>query len=784
MASAAAYENSQEEKTPTEESTAEKTLDVENKNKKEKTALVFDCGTGETKAILYKYKPDAEIEISATKVGLKDDDEDNPFEAVIDGIESCDNMDDEQTDEKLQAMAGTMSEVYCKACEYNGKDSGKTDGKKIDYVIVGASAWARKCYSNERITRIKNEFMLLLANQGLFPRVFNQADEAGFERLSTIYAFSCLQDTGVIDPEEKFCGVLAAGGGSCQFSFAAGSKGTFSERNLDIGSKGAIDYFVEAAKKNPEDVESPLAALDDWLAKKRKIVKLHWKQSAKVEGFYILISGMYYAAKEIQKTLKGCKEDFGTLVSKDDEATYVLAGDIKEAARKHKEQVSETWKSMTPEERTELMEGLDHKNKKKIDGWAKDLANTAMCAMFWDEYFEDSAKLCFKRNWELGSGSEKTFYRSTWTAGWFIQNLQVGGIDFVSRRPNMKTECENVAEKLSAIANLVTKFRLDNARIANVVNDMVASEIAQVKELANKHREIAKDVDKELVAPTFDKFLRELGLPKLKDVEEGCATGLSGYAFRIKSKESLERKIEKVIADLVAENMDQGGLPSYSPLESEILRKLRDVLRFTLVLSKEEYYNGVKVVEKNLIEENWSYTAKNYWTTEGKPGFGDATYMGLNMNLLSSPDPIASDFVDDRYPIELQIHTPESFKVKSEESHHIFEDIRTERVPKRKEELVEKLCNIWKAVPCPELDGESFASYLGIQRDGEEPPFTQKVKTFPMGVDTVPHVANPHIKVKKFESTMKFLRQVSSDSNYSDTEVREKVKSHVDEALQ
>uniref|UniRef100_A0A7S2AUQ9 Uncharacterized protein n=1 Tax=Octactis speculum TaxID=3111310 RepID=A0A7S2AUQ9_9STRA len=201
--------------------------------------------------------------------------------------------------------------------------------------------------------------------------------------------------------------------------------------------------------------------------------------------------------------------------------------------------------------------------------------------------------------------------------------------------------------------------------------------LMDVPAMAEKHIQLARTFSEQIIEPTFDTILERLELPpisKLGDDEDDRQTGLREYKFRIKSPESMQRKFTKAIADLVAQNMDNQGPPSYSPIEAEIIGHVRDAfLRYTLVLDKNTYFSGVKVVEKHLGRAGWSYMAKNYWHYGNDEMHGQTTYMGLSMNLKAPPNPIAFDFPETRYPVELEIHTPESFKIKNENSQQMKE---------------------------------------------------------------------------------------------------------------
>lgn len=85
-----------------------------------------------------------------------------------------------------------------------------------------------------------------------------------------------------------------------------------------------------------------------------------------------------------------------------------------------------------------------------------------------------------------------------------------------------------------------------------------------------------------------------------------------------------------------------------------------DIIRYTIIEdgdnTVEAYFQIVDDLEKNGITVK---KVKNYWTSPQESG-----YRGLNLQ-----------FYVDNYPIEIQIHTPESFEAKTI-SHEIYEEAR------------------------------------------------------------------------------------------------------------
>lgn len=148
-------------------------------------ALVFDCGTSETKAILYTYMENKNgCDISMEEVHLDDEDKKQKRPGVIEAIEAG------TTDEVVEKF----SNLYLQATKSNSKSHHESTG--LDFCIVGASAWARKLYENHKVNQDKNRLLYELRENGLFPKIFPQSDESAFELLATLLAFTSAKKIG------------------------------------------------------------------------------------------------------------------------------------------------------------------------------------------------------------------------------------------------------------------------------------------------------------------------------------------------------------------------------------------------------------------------------------------------------------------------------------------------------------------------------------------------------------------------------------------------------------
>lgn len=689
-------------------------------------ALVFDCGTSETKALLFKYDSKRECKISMCEVHLDQEPKGMKRPGVIEYITN-------QTWD--EGVVDTFSALYLKATAMQDEESGSSQhGGGLDFCIVGASAWARKLYERDELNIDKNRLLHELRESGLFPKIFPQKDESSFELLATMYAFSEGQNTGMIKESETFTGVLGSGGGSCQYTYYDEKRKRFPALNLEIGNREGRGLFISSAtallkrmsdatsKPSKEEIRAPIDAVEKWTADMANKIALRTSQAKaggfeKRSGFVLCISAQYYAASELNKVLKGCVEKYGKFCNKDDKTATITAKRAKQCAREYLAQQISSWMSMDDEARSKLVS-----DKKALKKWALGFANVSICSTFWDAYLTDDATLCFKRDWVFGK--DRIAYRTTWSAGWFIDILRTQkSIDLSLTNPRMKYVMSLIARNREKLDKKTTNFRLTHSKVAFYVNDMVSSHIGEIPSMAEQLRSVAKKKSE-----VTDVWIRDLEkiLRGMKGSTE--KTAAKGFKFRIKSQLSLERKIDSSIATLLLANAPFVGDGSYAPLEAEIVQKIRDCLRYTLVIDERNYYKGVVAIEDYLIAHDCEIQAKNFWQNPPKKEDRKTMYMGLNMRVWLKPDPIAYHYKNSRMPVELQVHTPESFDLKNNESHAIYEDIRTESVLARRDKLVAKAYHLWENVRVPQdsdMDPVCFSKYKG-RKNG----FTDEHKTY------------------------------------------------------
>jgi hypothetical protein len=149
-----------------------------------------------------------------------------------------------------------------------------------------------------------------------------------------------------------------------------------------------------------------------------------------------------------------------------------------------------------------------------------------------------------------------------------------------------------------------------------------------------------------------------------------------GLAFRLKSEESLSRKI--------AEKVEEGNAAGLVFTADEAAASMSDVIRYTYVVNDDTYSVATQRILSDLEARGYSLRVKNYWQ-EGN------TYKGVNV-AMKDPDGI---------PVELQFHTSESLRVKEGALHEIYERQRvlTDRDAIR--ELDDRMRDVAATIPTP-----------------------------------------------------------------------------------
>lgn len=162
--------------------------------------------------------------------------------------------------------------------------------------------------------------------------------------------------------------------------------------------------------------------------------------------------------------------------------------------------------------------------------------------------------------------------------------------------------------------------------------------------------------------------------PDLQGLANQQGMKMEGLDFRLKTEDSLIRKLGDTPADQVG-----------------------DALRYTMVSGADDLAGNAASTLRTLQD-------KGYEVVKVKNTFlPDAPYKGLNTQLRSP----------DGQLFELQFHTPQSFDVKQNLTHKLYEEFRVlaEGDPRRAE-IAGKLIDISRAIPEPKGLADTLRSFF------------------------------------------------------------------------
>jgi len=146
---------------------------------------------------------------------------------------------------------------------------------------------------------------------------------------------------------------------------------------------------------------------------------------------------------------------------------------------------------------------------------------------------------------------------------------------------------------------------------------------------------------------------------------------LRGLDFRLKSGDSLRRKMESLVKAT-------GKSPTAVALG------INDAVRYTAEFAPDQYEKGVRATLIDLGRKGYRVEkVKNYWQK------GD-DYDGINA-VLRSPGGMK---------FEMQFHTKDSLRTK-DRSHKIYEKFRVAKDPKEAKGLVRQMRALWRKIPRP-----------------------------------------------------------------------------------
>jgi hypothetical protein len=166
----------------------------------------------------------------------------------------------------------------------------------------------------------------------------------------------------------------------------------------------------------------------------------------------------------------------------------------------------------------------------------------------------------------------------------------------------------------------------------------------------------------------------------LQKIVQEVSAEMAGLEHRFKLEESLIRKL----IDYVGDDFQKLGRKA---------KNINDVLRYTFVLPFEVYAEVFQGTVERLSKLGYQipeHRIWNAWQTIGERF--DKGYRGINITVISSQN----------QKFELQFHTEESFRLKTE-THILYEELRQKGISeKRQVELIEECRKAAKGLERPQ----------------------------------------------------------------------------------
>ena len=519
--------------------------------------IVADCGTGETKLLLYT--------VRAGNVSLKQLIKLGPASAYVDAPE-----------------------------EFVDAIQKQFDLHKADMVLVAASAWMRQ--ASPELVEAGNDLLQQLADGVVIWKTLTPREEAWLELAAAEYACEKLGIT--IDA------VWAAGGGSTQMTEYSAA-----DPNIHTCSIGNQEGLALLKSQGMHE------GLRAW---RQQVRFFHRNSPVQLLGRILGISAVSHAAKACGLALQ------------------------------------------EPLSREMVLQSFDAfiKRQSAMDRLSEvdllDLANVVQQRETLDLIVAPDASLYFMRE----IGDEDARIRITWSLGWYLQLLAILG--------------------LPVPRNTLRHLWAEKAELEKIGSSFASGDETPVAATG----QVLRDLDSGIKA-LRDRALALEGqmTSLLHDVAKAHFARLEGENYRLKTGESLERKLKERLRRLLERHRSHR---LYYPRLADVFYEVDDALRYTMVVCAKDYAQTTEAVLRTLedrLKETCPYF--NYWT-EG------STYRGINAFIKC-----------DGFTFELQFHTPESWQLKQEASHEIYEGFRALPPGRAKLVLYEHMKGLWNHVPIP-----------------------------------------------------------------------------------
>ena len=195
-------------------------------------------------------------------------------------------------------------------------------------------------------------------------------------------------------------------------------------------------------------------------------------------------------------------------------------------------------------------------------------------------------------------------------------------------------------------------------------------------EASNDSSETEQQEADRLAAELYDRSAKsEPAITAALKSLEGDKAHLIGLEYRLKTRESLSRKI-------LTDAHDMEVTPQ------EAAAAIHDSVRYTFIIDDGDYAMGTKTMVAALASKGITLTKfKNFWADDSRD------YQGINANFKDAEGTI----------FELQFHTPESYDTKENKTHYLYEIIRDEHTSaEEKAKAEQKQKELFKLIPIPE----------------------------------------------------------------------------------
>ena len=170
--------------------------------------------------------------------------------------------------------------------------------------------------------------------------------------------------------------------------------------------------------------------------------------------------------------------------------------------------------------------------------------------------------------------------------------------------------------------------------------------------------------------------------PVVTSLMEGIAKTIDANFAKIDGKSSLEQRLKST--DSLARKIDADAEKDHEGDREAAANAISDSVRYTLNVDDANYTDGVEKTIGALEETGWKVeSVKNFWQA-GDP------YDGTNIKISK-----------DGVKVELQLHTPQSHKIKEVDLHDTYEKYRVELNNTTRQTLWDSMVEKAKAIPRP-----------------------------------------------------------------------------------